>query len=240
MAREQRDASQQKKEEEEENSSSKTTTSKIAIEKMSFRELVNGNKSAVLSSPSSYHIEHPPSNANDGSDSTFWITTGLFPQELLISLQDICIIKKIDILCTGVREVEIAKCDSKGVNMNSWVTIQQLVKVDDADGGLQRLSPNLSLAPSPLLDGEEQFSNAPAALKAGFLRIRFIRGWTDTVAVYRVSILGIPSTASVKGGGTGVGSNVSSPHSLASRMLRNNKNTKSESPLMQNQISPRK
>ena len=188
LAREQRDASQQKKEEEEENSSSKTTTSKIAIEKMSFRELVNGNKSAVLSSPSSYHIEHPPSNANDGSDSTFWITTGLFPQELLISLQDICIIKKIDILCTGVREVEIAKCDSKGVNMNSWVTIQQLVKVDDADGGLQRLSPNLSLAPSPLLDGEEQFSNAPAALKAGFLRIRFIRGWTDTVAVYRVSV----------------------------------------------------
>ena len=41
---------------------------------------------------------------------------------------------QVDILCTGVREMEISKCDNKG--MTSWVTIQQ-EKVDDSDGGLQ-------------------------------------------------------------------------------------------------------
>lgn len=34
---------------------------------------------------------HPPENTLDGTESTFWMTTGLFPQELVIALpKEVC------------------------------------------------------------------------------------------------------------------------------------------------------
>lgn len=33
-----------------------------------------------------YDERHPPENVIDGNDATFWVTTGLYPQELVVAL----------------------------------------------------------------------------------------------------------------------------------------------------------
>jgi heat shock protein beta-11 len=40
----------------------------------------------------------PPENMLDGKDNTFWITTGLYPQEFVLALEKCIVISKITTL----------------------------------------------------------------------------------------------------------------------------------------------
>ena len=53
--------------------------------------------------------EHPASNILDGNSSTFWLSTGLFPQEVLISLPETSLVTSISIMCSHVKELLIEK-----------------------------------------------------------------------------------------------------------------------------------
>ena len=53
--------------------------------------------------------EHPATNILDGNSSTFWLSTGLFPQELLVSLPETYLVTSINILCSHVKEILIEK-----------------------------------------------------------------------------------------------------------------------------------
>ena len=56
-----------------------------------------------------------PKNVLDLNSDSFWITTGLYPQELAIELKKPQPIGSINFSCTGARKIEIQGCkDSKG------------------------------------------------------------------------------------------------------------------------------
>jgi hypothetical protein len=73
----------------------------------------------------------------------------------------------------GIKTVEL--CVGDAINSTNWEKIYNQ-KVDDADGELQRLNPDI-----------------PANVKTGFLRIRITSGWSDICSVFKVSVTGAAS-----------------------------------------------
>ncbi|XP_048352331.1 intraflagellar transport protein 25 homolog isoform X1 [Sphaerodactylus townsendi] len=57
--------------------------------------------------------KYPPENIIDGRSETFWTTTGLFPQEFIISLHKCVMISKLTIQCYLVQTLRIEKSTSK-------------------------------------------------------------------------------------------------------------------------------
>ncbi|MEE6495609.1 hypothetical protein FKM82_002095 [Ascaphus truei] len=56
---------------------------------------------------------HPPEHIIDGNPETFWTTTGMFPQEFIISLRGLLKISKITLQSTWIRSLRIEKSVSK-------------------------------------------------------------------------------------------------------------------------------
>ena len=51
---------------------------------------------------------HPPLNILDGNENTYWISTGMFPQELLIEFSDgLYSLSRAKTFTTGVRRISI-------------------------------------------------------------------------------------------------------------------------------------
>lgn len=102
--------------------------------------------------------------------STFWMTTGAYPQELIIQLGELSHIKGVSLVCTGIRRIELAKCD--GSQANSWETVAK-EEAQDAEGDVQRVA-----------------FDVPSRLTATFLRIKIISGYSDYVTIHRISATG--------------------------------------------------
>jgi heat shock protein beta-11 len=58
----------------------------------------NGGAVAMATSTDS---AHPPQSVNDGSEQTFWSTTGLFPQELVLELSEMTPISTLRLVGTN-------------------------------------------------------------------------------------------------------------------------------------------
>ena len=58
--------------------------------------------------------KYPPENMLDGKDGTFWMTTGMFPQEFVVALKSAVKVSKITTLSlngrSGQRAGELACC----------------------------------------------------------------------------------------------------------------------------------
>mmetsp|Transcript_13880 Transcript_13880/g.43988 ORF Transcript_13880/g.43988 Transcript_13880/m.43988 type:complete len:306 (+) Transcript_13880:330-1247(+) len=55
---------------------------------------------------------HPPDNIVEDDDRSFWITTGLFPQEFIVAMDGVVSINKIKTLTTNVRKLSVERSDS--------------------------------------------------------------------------------------------------------------------------------
>ncbi len=64
---------------------------------------------AVVSIATSNDENHPASNIIDGDESTFWMTTGLFPQAFVISFPSMVEFRALQLRSTGVKYVVIEK-----------------------------------------------------------------------------------------------------------------------------------
>ncbi|GCB76502.1 intraflagellar transport protein 25 homolog isoform X1 [Scyliorhinus torazame] len=53
--------------------------------------------------------KHPPENIIDGNSETFWITTGMFPQEFILSFANLIKISSVKIHCYNVHSLSIEK-----------------------------------------------------------------------------------------------------------------------------------
>ncbi|XP_043555569.1 intraflagellar transport protein 25 homolog isoform X2 [Chiloscyllium plagiosum] len=53
--------------------------------------------------------KHPPENILDGNTETFWITTGMFPQEFILSFANLIKISSMKIHCYNVRSLGIER-----------------------------------------------------------------------------------------------------------------------------------
>jgi heat shock protein beta-11 len=114
-------------------------------------ELANEFSGASVLSASSFDPLHPPSSVIDGEYNTFWLTTGVFPQELVIQLGEPSLVKGVELVSTGVRRVELAKAEGPG---NMWETIVEM-ESNESESEVQRIS-----------------LQAPPRVTAGCLRIR--------------------------------------------------------------------
>jgi heat shock protein beta-11 len=141
---------------------------------MPASELCYNVKGVEVTSSTGHSASHPPSAVADGNSRTFWTSTGMYPQELTIALASVSDIKKIEIMGMGIRNMEVLTGDALTSSSN-WEIIDKK-RVDDADGELQRLTPDV-----------------PNNIKSGFVKIKIITGWSDIISIFKISITGTPS-----------------------------------------------
>lgn len=64
--------------------------------------------------------DYPPENIIDGKTGTFWATTGLFPQEFIISFKSVLNIQQITIFCYNVLDLEIECSKQSILDCQKW------------------------------------------------------------------------------------------------------------------------
>lgn len=64
---------------------------------------------ATIALATSFDENHPPENIIDGSLDTFWPTTGMFPQEFIITFSALMSIGNIKLLSSNVKALSIEK-----------------------------------------------------------------------------------------------------------------------------------
>ncbi|XP_042322057.1 intraflagellar transport protein 25 homolog isoform X1 [Sceloporus undulatus] len=83
------------------------------LEAMKFTDYCLSSEGAEVVLATSSDEKYPPENITDGRSETFWTTTGMFPQEFIISLSKCVTINKITIQCYLVQRLRIEKTMSK-------------------------------------------------------------------------------------------------------------------------------
>lgn len=139
-------------------------------------QIAEGSASCEAYSPSCWNPLHPPQHAVDSNPRNFWMSSGLYPSELVVTFGEHSTVRTVEITSVGIKRLEVMKCEN-GVN-SGW---EQMVleDVDDADGGIQRLSPNI-----------------PFGEKASQIKIKIHEGFGAFVCIYKVGITGAASADS--------------------------------------------
>ncbi|XP_006025866.1 intraflagellar transport protein 25 homolog [Alligator sinensis] len=114
--------------------------------------------------------KYPPENIIDGNSETFWTTTGMFPQEFIISFHKCVRFSKLTILCYLVQTIRI----EKSLSMDP-VDFEKCVEKDlhYSEGELQT----------------EEFSFPDC--QATYLRFIIKSGFDHFVSVHRVMVDGM-------------------------------------------------
>ncbi|XP_031705015.1 intraflagellar transport protein 25 homolog [Anarrhichthys ocellatus] len=110
---------------------------------------------------------HPPENITDGNTSTFWMSTGMFPQEFIIRFAESTQISAVTVDSYNVKHLKIEKNTSPNASQFESVTEQEF---KHTEGHLQ--------SNTILLNG----SNAT------HLRFIITSGYDHFVSVHRVSV----------------------------------------------------
>mmetsp|Transcript_5739 Transcript_5739/g.20593 ORF Transcript_5739/g.20593 Transcript_5739/m.20593 type:complete len:139 (-) Transcript_5739:2067-2483(-) len=124
---------------------------------------------AEVIAATSFDPAHPSHAVIDEDETTFWSTTGCFPQEVIIKFPAPVFITKVKTMTTNVRNLCVDKCD--GASPVSWERVYA-VEVGDADGRMQ-----------------VEATQTPK-LSATFLKIRILDGWDDFTTFHRLIVEG--------------------------------------------------
>mmetsp|Transcript_53431 Transcript_53431/g.125666 ORF Transcript_53431/g.125666 Transcript_53431/m.125666 type:complete len:150 (-) Transcript_53431:33-482(-) len=136
---------------------------------------------AQVTFTTSMDARHPPMNMITGDDSKFWVSTGLFPQEFIVGLASSVQLKKIKLLSTNIRSLEIQTCNDSA---RLWLvgahalqapiqfTTLETHELSDRSGRKQA----------------ESFTVKPVACR--FLKFIVKSGWDDFISVYSVGAEG--------------------------------------------------
>mmetsp|Transcript_65619 Transcript_65619/g.182515 ORF Transcript_65619/g.182515 Transcript_65619/m.182515 type:complete len:216 (-) Transcript_65619:174-821(-) len=113
---------------------------------------------------------HPGENVLDGTDQSFWISTGLYPQEILLLLGRPSRVSCIKLSSTHVRSVRIEGCrEEQPVNFTTLAEDE----LEDTQGRLQ--------ARELRCDEHVPF---------GFIRVVVLSGWHDFCTIHRICVDG--------------------------------------------------
>jgi heat shock protein beta-11 len=121
-----------------------------------------------------YDERFPVSNVVDGNDSTFYVSTGMYPQEILLSFgNDEVSISRIQLTCHGVKGLRIERCVERVPTLFEPVVECELA---NPAAGLQR----------------EQFQLNKATLGTGihFIKLVLVSGYEQFAAVHNVAFEG--------------------------------------------------
>eukprot|EP00798_Chlamydomonas_sp_ICE-L_P029564 gene29564-5914_t len=122
----------------------------------------------------------PPENLLDGKDSSFWMTTGMFPQEVVLALKKGVNVSKITTLSMNVNKMIVEKCDQDNPMSGSF---EKLFEVDLPNRG-DRL----------------QTEAHQVSTRARFLKFVLVSGHGEFAVVNRVSVVGTALDGDDSGG----------------------------------------
>lgn len=118
---------------------------------------------------SSLDEDHPGENAIDGNDRTYWISTGLYPQEILVQLCHPSWVASLCIASTQVKQLRIEGC-----NEDQPINFHPL-----ADGELAEASGRLQV---------EELACPQQDRPIRFIRMMILSGWQDFCTVHRLQV----------------------------------------------------
>ncbi|KAJ3009426.1 UNVERIFIED_CONTAM: Heat shock protein beta-11 [Siphonaria sp. JEL0065] len=118
----------------------------------------------------------PAENMLDGTTKTFWVSTGLYPQEFIITLPTLYVIKKITIWSMKVAGWTISRSGSDKQFDFDEVYSEDIE--DTPDSTLQITTFSVS------------YSDAHRAAAAKHVKFTIRKGYSDFAAVHRVTIQG--------------------------------------------------
>lgn len=107
----------------------------------SMSDLANAKAGGAIIASSCLDQKHPPSCMIDGNSKTFWLTTGSYPQMVVLQLPGPCSIKGVEIVASGIKKIELSACD--GAQPAPWDSIFE-EDVEDSDGDIQRIPIQIS------------------------------------------------------------------------------------------------
>jgi len=110
---------------------------------------------------------HGMENILDGRINTFWISTGLFPQEIVIALSTSVLLKTVTITTMKVSHV-ILECSNTNIKEFKTVNSQEI-----QDGTIQTTSFSI-----------------PPGTKAKYLKFIFKKGYSDFITVHKLNVIG--------------------------------------------------
>ncbi|KAG2491188.1 hypothetical protein HYH03_010398 [Edaphochlamys debaryana] len=110
----------------------------------------------------------PPENMLDGKDNTFWVTTGMFPQEFVLKLDAPIRVSKITTLSLNVRKLAVEKCDQEKPDQ-----FEKVFEVELANRG-DRLQTEVH----------------QVNIRAKYLKFMILQGHGEFATVNRVSVVG--------------------------------------------------
>ncbi|XP_024131059.1 intraflagellar transport protein 25 homolog isoform X1 [Oryzias melastigma] len=116
---------------------------------------------------SSSDESHPPENIVDGNMSTFWMSTGMFPQEFIIRFNEPTTVSAVTVDSYNVKNLKIEKNASQSASQFESVTEKEF---EYTEGHLQTNA--ISLNPSSAIH----------------LRFIITSGYDHFVSVHKVSI----------------------------------------------------
>eukprot|EP00051_Salpingoeca_urceolata_P010641 m.130481 g.130481 ORF g.130481 m.130481 type:complete len:140 (-) comp16790_c0_seq1:78-497(-) len=124
---------------------------------------------AQLSFATSWDPAHPPENCLDEDPSTFWASTGLFPQELIITFPQPTTISSLRTKTNSVKKLTVMKTlNKKPAGFEQYVSLD----FDDSE------------------DQVQDVTHKVGASVVRYLKIVIESGHKDFVAVYTVSCQG--------------------------------------------------
>mmetsp|Transcript_12780 Transcript_12780/g.18865 ORF Transcript_12780/g.18865 Transcript_12780/m.18865 type:complete len:140 (+) Transcript_12780:73-492(+) len=129
---------------------------------------------ASILTASCYDERHLPEHIIDGDISTFWTTTGSFPQEIIVELAGLSTVQKIETQTTNVRQLIVEKCSS--AIATSWEKIAD-TELPEGENGIQA-----------------ETHDCPPRTTAKFLKFRFEKGWSEYCTLHKISVLGSANT----------------------------------------------
>ena len=68
--------------------------------------------SAEVIFSTSYDDKYPPQNMLSSGYSMFWTSTGLYPQEIVLSLPLQKVVNEIQVSCIGIKKLSIESCEN--------------------------------------------------------------------------------------------------------------------------------
>ncbi|KAG8461526.1 hypothetical protein KFE25_001130 [Diacronema lutheri] len=92
----------------------------------------NGGQALIATS---WDQAHPPEHAIDGDDATFWVTTGMFPQELVVTLPASSAVARVMLRSVGIRRISIHACPTE--QPGAYDTVLPETEIADGAGSRQ-------------------------------------------------------------------------------------------------------
>ncbi|OMJ95486.1 hypothetical protein SteCoe_1079 [Stentor coeruleus] len=116
----------------------------------------------------SYDPNFPPENVLTNNTKEFWMSTGLFPQEILLSLSSPSTPRNLRLACSNVRHVVIEGCE--GNHLGNFTKVGE-TEIGSNGGDIQKETVDLNVS-----------------RPVNFLKIVFLSGWDEFISVHLVKV----------------------------------------------------